>query len=55
VFFVGTASEVTPIRSIDKIPIGNGARGELTARLQAEFLDLVNGRKEDRHNWLTMV
>jgi len=55
VFFVGTASEVTPIRSIDKIPVGNGARGEITARLQAEYLDLVNGRKDDRHNWLTRV
>ncbi|HET6278781.1 MAG TPA: branched-chain amino acid transaminase [Candidatus Polarisedimenticolia bacterium] len=55
VFFVGTASEVTPIRSIDKIPIGNGARGEVTTRLQKEFLDLVNGRTDDRHHWFTML
>ena len=55
VFFVGTASEVTPIRSIDKIPIGNGARGEVTTRLQKEFLDLVNGRTDDHHHWLTML
>jgi branched-chain amino acid aminotransferase len=54
-FFVGTASEVTPIRSIDKIPVGSGTRGELTTRLQTEFLDLVNGRVEDRHGWLTLV
>lgn len=54
-FFVGTASEVTPIRSIDKIPVGNGKRGELTTLLQAEFNDLVSGRKEDRHDWLTSV
>ena len=54
-FFVGTATEVTPIRSIDKIPVGNGKRGELTTLLQAEFNDLVSGRKEDRHDWLTAV
>lgn len=55
VFFVGTASEVTPIRSIDKIKVGSGARGEFTTRLQAAYLDLVNGRAEDRHQWLTHV
>jgi len=54
-FFVGTASEVTPIRSIDKIQVGSGTRGEFTTRLQAAYLDLVNGRVEDRHNWLTRV
>jgi branched-chain amino acid aminotransferase len=55
VFFVGTATEVTPIRSIDRHVIGRGSRGEITGRLQAEFNALVAGKKEDRHHWLTHV
>jgi branched-chain amino acid aminotransferase len=55
VFFVGTATEVTPIRSIDRHPVGRGGRGEITARLQAEFNALVAGGKDDRHRWLTHV
>ncbi len=53
VFFVGTAAEVTPIRSIDRIKIGAGARGPITKRLQDEFFALTGGTKPDRHNWLT--
>jgi branched-chain amino acid aminotransferase len=55
VFFVGTASEVTPIRSIDKIQIGSGKRGPIAKRLQDEFFALVEGRKADRHGWLSPV
>ncbi|MGH9860689.1 MAG: branched chain amino acid aminotransferase, partial [Candidatus Acidiferrales bacterium] len=55
VFFVGTATEVTPVRSIDKIKIGSGARGPLTKRIQDEFFALTSGRKPDRHAWLTPV
>ena len=55
VFFVGTASEVTPIRSVDRQTIGRGMRGEVTGRLQAEYLALVSGQKDDRHHWLTRV
>ena len=55
VFFVGTASEVTPIRSIDKIQIGAGTRGPIAKRLQEEFFALVEGRKADRHGWLSHV
>jgi branched-chain amino acid aminotransferase len=55
VFFVGTASEVTPIRSIDRYKIGDGRRGPLTKRLQDEFFAIVEGRTPDRHNWLTPV
>jgi len=55
VFFVGTATEVTPIRGIDRYTIGRGSRGEITARLQAEFNALVAGGKDDRHHWLTHV
>ena len=55
VFFVGTAAEVTPIRSIDKITIGKGVAGPLTRRLQEEFFAVTSGHKPDRHNWLTPV
>jgi branched-chain amino acid aminotransferase len=55
VFFVGTAAEVTPVRSIDKITIGTGRRGPITERLQQAFFDVINGVTPDRHNWLTYV
>jgi len=55
VFFTGTAAEITPIRSIDKIKIGEGKRGPVAEKLQKEFFDIVEGKKEDRHGWLTFV
>jgi len=55
VFFVGTAAEITPIRSIDKIQIGEGRRGPVTTALQQAFFDYVNGVVPDRHGWLTFV
>jgi branched-chain amino acid aminotransferase len=55
VFFVGTAAEITPIRTIDKITIGKGRRGPITEALQAAFFDMVNGETPDRHGWLTYV
>lgn len=55
VFFVGTAVEVTPIRSIDKIIVGKGAAGPITRQVQEEFFAVTSGRKADRHNWLTPV
>src|SRR5499427_7154702 len=55
VFFVGTAVEVTPIRSIDKITIGKGVAGPVTRRIQEEFFAVTSGRKPDTHNWLTPV
>jgi branched-chain amino acid aminotransferase len=55
VFFCGTASEVSPIRSIDKYKIGTGKRGPVTKLLQDEFFALAEGRKPDRHGWLTPV
>jgi branched-chain amino acid aminotransferase len=55
VFFCGTAVEVTPIRSIDRVKIGIGSRGPITKRIQDEFFALVEGKKPDRHNWLTSV
>ncbi len=55
VFFTGSAVEVTPIRSIDKITIGSGKRGPVTKRLQEEFFGYVKGEKEDKFHWLTYV
>jgi branched-chain amino acid aminotransferase len=55
VFFVGTAVEITPIRSVDKIAIGNGKRGPVTEALQQAFFKVINGETPDRHEWLTYV
>jgi len=55
VFFVGTAAEVTPIRSIDKITVGSGRRGPLTEAIQRAFFDVVHGETPDTHGWLTYV
>jgi branched-chain amino acid aminotransferase len=55
VFFVGTAVEVTPIRSVDKIVIGKGSAGPITGKIQEEFFAITTGKKADRHNWLTPV
>jgi branched-chain amino acid aminotransferase len=55
VFFVGTAVEVTPIRSVDHIQVGKGVAGPITRRIQEEFFALTSGTKPDRHNWLTPV
>ena len=55
VFFGGTAVEVTPIRSVDKIVVGKGVAGPITRRIQDEFFGITSGKKPDRHNWLTPV
>jgi branched-chain amino acid aminotransferase len=55
IFFCGTAVEVTPIRSIDRVKIGIGSRGPITKRIQDEFFALAEGKKPDRHNWLSPV
>ncbi len=55
VFFSGTAAEITPIRSIDRIQVGKGRRGPVAEALQKEFFAIVNGTKSDRHGWLSMV
>ncbi len=54
-FFTGTAAEITPIRSIDRMVVGEGKRGPVTARLQDAFFDIVLGKVSDRHGWLTPV
>jgi len=55
VFFVGTAAEVTPVRSIDKLKIGSGKRGPVTQALQQAFFAVINGEMPDTHGWLTYV
>jgi branched-chain amino acid aminotransferase len=55
VFVVGTAAEVTPIRSIDRITIGPGRRGPITEALQRRFFAVINGESPDSHGWLTYV
>ena len=55
VFLTGTASEVTPVRSVDKIQVGAGRRGPITQLLQEKFLDVVHGAAPDPHGWLTYV
>jgi branched-chain amino acid aminotransferase len=55
VFLTGTASEVTPVRSVDRITVGQGKAGEITRLLQRTFLDLVHGKGDDAHGWLTNV
>ena len=55
VFFTGTAAEVQPIRSIDRIVVGDGRPGEITKSIADEFFGIVNGLKPDRFGWLTPV
>jgi branched-chain amino acid aminotransferase len=55
VFFTGTAAEITPIRSIDRIKVGAGKRGPVTAALQKEFFAVTSGEKEAPGDWLAFV
>ena len=54
-FFCGTAAEITPIRSVDRIPVGEGKPGPVTRAIQREYLGIAHGEIPDRHHWLTMV
>jgi branched-chain amino acid aminotransferase len=55
VFFTGSAAEVSPIRSIDRIVIGDGKPGQITKKIADEFFGIANGLKADRFGWLTPV
>jgi branched-chain amino acid aminotransferase len=55
VFFVGTAAEITPVRSVDKIKVGSGKPGSVSKTLQTAFFKVINGEVPDRHGWLTYV
>jgi len=54
VFFTGTAAEITPIRSVDRIIVGKGQPGPITQKLQERFLAIVQGLEEDKYGWLTL-
>jgi len=54
VFFTGTAAEITPIRSVDRITVGEGKPGPVTRELQERFLSIVQGLAEDKYGWLTL-
>jgi branched-chain amino acid aminotransferase len=54
-FFTGTAAEVTPIRSVDRIKVGSGARGEITRRIQETFFEITSGERPAPGPWLTYV
>lgn len=54
-FFSGTAAEITPIRSVDRITVGNGGRGEITAQIQKTFFEITKGERPAPGEWLTYV
>ena len=54
-FMTGTAAEITPIRSVDRLQVGNGKRGPITESLQAAFFGLFSGKTPDKYNWLDAV
>jgi branched-chain amino acid aminotransferase len=54
-FFTGTAAEITPIRSVDRISIGSGGRGPITAAIQSQYMGIAEGRFPDRYGWRTLV
>jgi branched-chain amino acid aminotransferase len=51
----GTAAEITPVRSVDRMQIGEGCRGPITEEIQKAFFGLFNGETEDKWGWLTPV
>lgn len=55
VFLTGTAAEIMPVKSVDRKPVGSGARGPITQKLQERFFGILNGEFEDAHDWLTPV
>jgi branched-chain amino acid aminotransferase len=54
-FFTGTAAELTPIRSVDRQPVGDGRPGEITRAIQDRYLGIARGRYPDAHGWRTPV
>ncbi|RIK55966.1 MAG: branched chain amino acid aminotransferase [Chloroflexi bacterium] len=55
IFFTGTAAEITPVRSVDRMPVGGGSRGPITKAIQEVFFGIIRGEKEDKWGWLTPV
>ncbi len=55
VFLTGTAAEITPVRSVDRNPIGSGSRGSVTQQLQERFFGLFDGSTPDQWGWLELI
>lgn len=55
IFFTGTAAEITPVRSVDRLPVGNGGRGTVTKAIQDVYFGIIRGEIEDKWGWLTPV
>ena len=55
IFFTGTAAEVTPVRSVDRVPVGSGSRGPVTKAVQDAFFGITGGQQPDPYGWLTYV
>jgi branched-chain amino acid aminotransferase len=55
VFFTGTAAEITPVRSVDKLTVGEGKRGPITTAIQTHFFGLFSGETEDRWGWVDYI
>lgn len=55
IFMTGTAAEVTPVRSVDRLPVGDGKPGPITKAIQSAFFGLFDGSTEDKWNWLTQL
>ena len=55
IFLTGTAAEITPVRSVDRITVGAGHRGPITKQLQDAFFGLFSGKTPDQWNWLDPV
>ena len=55
IFFTGTAAEITPVRSVDRLPVGSGTRGPITKAIQDVFFGIIKGELEDKWGWLTPI
>lgn len=55
VFFTGSAAEISPIKSVDRIPVGKGKRGPITEKLQRRLFDIIEGKADDKYGWLEYV
>ncbi|MDR2544198.1 MAG: branched-chain-amino-acid transaminase [Methanobrevibacter sp.] len=54
-FYSGTAAEITPIRTVDGIDVGNGKVGSITKSIQSEFFNIIRGKSEDKYQWLDIL
>ena len=55
IFFTGTAAEITPIRSVDRLPVGAGKRGPITEKIQSRFFGIITGELADEHGWFDPI